>query len=198
MPSSPFATGPCDFFVTSKYMVTPQYLGASEKGPHIQFRRESQPFYVDLGGSVSFDEIYGGVDALVSIDLLRFDWSILAAIENVPVPAIGPNPWLDIPGDIGSMNMVEGNGITVWIRFNHASKPPFAAASMPVGLRFPVCKVMNESWEDLAPPNAVKIPLVIHAQRLFDPTYVSATGLGYGRWILADNDLSAIAGRPIT
>jgi hypothetical protein len=189
--ASPFATGPCDLFVAWAGLAAPVYLGASQRGPRFQVRRRFEPFYVDLGGSVSFDEIYGGTDALVSLDLVRFNWNVLTGIESAASPG-GAFPFIDFAGEIGAMIGTENLGIGLWMRFNYATKPVFAANGMPRGLRFPLVKLLSEDWQDLAPPNPVKIPVVFHAQRLFDPSYISPLGYGSGKFGLCDNDLSLL------
>lgn len=144
-----YCTGPAHVFIaTSIYSQGgPQstgilYLGTCEDAPDIQLGPEYEPVRNDISGKKKpFDMQYQGEDALISLDLNRYNEAVYAIIANRPLRAGGRG--VDTGIDIGALIATEGGQINVYVQFpfNPAKAAMMNAANgpMPPGYRFPFC-----------------------------------------------------------
>lgn len=62
------------------------FVGTAEIRPHILFRRQYMPVFNDIGGLIPLDWQYMGQDALLQIDLNRFDPDQIDAMRALATP----------------------------------------------------------------------------------------------------------------
>lgn len=135
----PWVTGPVDIFVGLGSGGGPLFLGHDERMLAPMIRPYYSPHYSSLGGEhIPMDMTYDGQDAMVSVNLTRFNEAVyLALASRAPGSRASPvvAPGVDLPGDLGSLVILEGVAFQLWLRFPYSAKP--AMAGMPAGYRFP-------------------------------------------------------------
>jgi hypothetical protein len=192
----PFVTGPCGAFV--RLSSTPVFLGHCERSPSVQIRPYYSPVFSDFAGQrVPLDEIYDGEDAVISLDLTRYNEAVYTAMAARPsgMSPLGPNAprGANAPGDIGSLMLLEGYTFDLWLTFPYAAKAVFSSGAtggpMPAGYHMPACYL--EGPDDLGPlgTTARRLRLNFHALR----TFASGSAGTVFSWY--DHDMSAVAGR---
>lgn len=171
---------------------TPVFLGHSEKTPNISVRPQVSDAWSDIGGQrVAFDKFYDSQDALVSVDLTRFNYPVYQAIAD-RAAAGGPrlatfSPGVNLPGEIGSLMMTEGLTVTLWLRWPYSAKPAYAA--MPGGLRFPATFLQGP--DDITSGTVPhKIRCVWYCMRQFN--IGSANSYGAGSFTLYDYNMNGL------
>ncbi len=181
---------------------TAGFVGTCETKPQIDIDFLFKPVMNDLGGDVSMDEMFVGMQGMVTIDLNKFNYFVAEALATLPNTAGALNGTAGVvsgrndPGDIGSLMFTEGLGFVLFILFPYAIKAaygggngPPTGAGMVRGYRFPACKVNKQSIASGTTPHNKRF--IIDCKRSFDPTVVNTYGAG--RFILYD---SAVAGLP--
>lgn len=146
----------------------PVLLGTGQRGPRIKIRRAFSRVYNDITGSeIQFDLIAAGSEALIFVDLTRWNetiYQILAGQPNLGGPAGAV-----AAGGIGTLMMTEGKSFPVALRFpNSDFHPVFRANGMPAGYRFLSCVLDGD--DDYETGSAANIRhLSIHATQVYDP-----------------------------
>lgn len=191
--ASPYVTGPVDAW--ANIGGTPRFIGHCERSPSVQLRPYYDPVFNDLAGQrVPLDVVYQSCDAMISLDLTRYNESTYLLLASRPGNVIrGTN----IPGDIGTLMLGEGKAFTLWLRFPYAAKPPMQQAvsnvsggPMPAGYRFAAAYL--EGPDDLGPlgTTARRLRLNFHALPLLIAGGNSP--LGAATFFLYDHDVSAL------
>jgi hypothetical protein len=168
-----YTTGPVDLWVAPQGQ-GPFFLGHSEKGPSFQVRPQFSDVFVDLGGqNVPFDVVYQGEDALVTVDLARWNQNVLALIQDIATLGAGGNaPGNDPSGAIGTLMLTEQKAYPLYLRFPYASKAAFStgpSGAEPPGYRFLFAMLQEDGFPDLG-TKARKQHLVWHCLRAFNPS----------------------------
>ena len=120
------------------------YLGTCEEAPVIEVTPEYRPVRNDIGGETPFDLSFQGESAVTQGDFNRLNRSAYNGLAARPRSLqAGSTPGLNAPGDVGSLVLTEGDGISLFLLFafgaNGASpKPAYIANGLPPGYRFPV------------------------------------------------------------
>lgn len=134
-----YCTGPAHVFVGFSNQTgvgTPLYLGTAEDAPEIELGPEFEPVMNDISGKKKpLDMQYQGEDALISVDLNRYNeatYALLAQRINSGAPRGTDNAL-----DIGSLAATEGLQLCCAILFPFAAKPAMGAGGMPPGYYFP-------------------------------------------------------------
>lgn len=195
--AQPYVTGPASIWVAPG-LSAPLFLGHAERSPSIQVRPSHSPIFSDLSGQrVPLDYIYDGEEALISMDLTRFNEAVYRLIANRGTPGLGTRG-LDIPGDIGTLLGTEGRAYPLWIRFPYSAKTAFSNATngaMPGGYRFPLAFLEGPDGLDGLGTTNRRLRLNFHAIRYLD---VSVTNtFGAGSLLLYDHNMGAVSSLPI-
>jgi hypothetical protein len=167
-----YTTGPAHIF-----SVIPRggtfYLGTCEEKPRIVIRRRGRPVRNDIAGEVPMDLSYMGQEAIIGLDLTRFNEPIVALIDSYPITAAGVGGGgprgTDLIGDIGTLMVTEGANIGIIIQFPYSAFAPFGGVNaMPPGYFFPFCMPIPE--EPLEVGTQARIThLMFHAIRGYTP-----------------------------
>jgi hypothetical protein len=185
-----YCTGPVDLWIGFNFE-SPDFLGHSERGPSFQVRPQYSPVFVDLGGqNVPFDTVYDGEDAMVTVDLTRWNNGLLEIIQD---KAGLTGPGSDAPGNIGTLMVTEGSAYQLYLHFPYAAKAAFSNqtnGALPAGYRFRAAFLETDDSPDLG-TKAKKQHLVFHCLRTFDPSVVNA--FGYGELQLFDFEMSGVS-----
>ncbi len=188
-----YVTGPCAIFTGSSANNSPVFLGHAERGVAINIRPQWRPAYSDLGGSVPFDMLYEGEDALVNADVSRYNESEYRRLADRATTFAGGTSERGIndPGEIGSLMLTESIAYSLWIRFPYATKAVMQAQQMPAGYRFKAAYLQGpDALQGLGTQGPRKVNMVFHCLRDFD---VSVTNtFGQGQFILYDHDMTGV------
>lgn len=181
-----YAVGPCGIYVRLSSGIL--FLGHSERGPRVMVRPQYSPIYCDLfGPSVPADIAFAGEDAIISVDLTRWNESVYLRlsdkVNHFGVPGIGRND----PGEIGTMMVSEGAAYPVFVHFPHSAKPAYA--DQPAGLRFAACVLETDNYGALG-TGGRKMNLVFHAYRTLDLSVANIAGRG--RLLLYDHNMAGL------
>jgi hypothetical protein len=161
-----FTSGACHCFLRFGGS-NAEYLGTSERGARVRWRRSYTDVWNDIGGQgVPFDKLYEGGDALVFFDLNRWNQVTLAKLEIVPNSQTGVFG-LTADGDIGTLMGLEGKMFELSLQFPYSTLKP-AMSTQPRGLRFPNGILQDESWDPLG-TNARRVPITFYCFRSYDP-----------------------------
>lgn len=194
--AQPYVTGPAGIWV-GLYGGVPTFLGHCERSPSIQVRPYYSPVFCDLAGQrVPLDMIYDGEEAMVSVDLTRYNESTYAALASRPIPGrAATTRGTNLPGDIGSLLLLEGFTHELWVTFPYSAKAamggPVSATSggpMPAGYHFHAAYL--EGPDDLGPlgTTARRLRLNFHCIRTFTTDSAGAS------FFLYDHVMSGVAG----
>lgn len=182
MGSQLYCTGPAHVWLQISPGGAPSYLGTCEESPDIEIRPEFEPVRNDIGGvKVPFDMSYQGEDALIVLDLNRWDEDVLRACQALPGTSAGGNTrGQSGPLDVGTLMLTESKTIPVYIVFPFNSKP--AMARMPQGYRFFAAYNLGPHRNRPLGTRPRKVLTAFHAIRSFDPAH--------GTFLLYDEDVS--------
>lgn len=117
------------------------HLGTCEGYPKHERRVEYEQLMNDIGGRRKpIDMAFQGMDATITLDFTVWDEGALQCIENVPrfdlMPSgVPPGSWATT--DLGALMGFEGFSIQVWLMYNFANKPAYAA--LPRGYHYLNC-----------------------------------------------------------
>lgn len=175
-----WCTGPAHAFVNmaaysqgGPYPLGTFYLGTCENAPEIQLGPEYEPVRNDLSGKKKpFDMQYQGEDALISLDLNRYNENVYQLIANRPFRGV---PGADGPFDIGTLIGTEGAAIALWLTFPYALKPAMAnSANGPLvpGYRFPYTAPISPERLTVG-TQAKKVHLLMYAWQAWIPAVQS-------------------------
>lgn len=189
--AQPYVTGPAGIWVN--VAGAPAFLGHCERSPSIQIRPYYTPVFSDFAGQrVPLDMIYDGEEAMVSLDLTRYNESVYTVLSSRPGAAIrGTN----IPGDIGTLMLLEGRTFDMWVTFPYAAKAVMSSGvgltsggAMPAGYHFYAAYL--EGPDDLGPlgTTARRLRLNFHCIRNFAADATGAT------FFLYDHNMTSVAG----
>lgn len=170
-------TGPC-----GAYVITPDFsfalLGTAQVRPRIQWRREWEPVFNDLGGKVPFDMQYMGSDALVSFDLTRHDPDVLESLRALPTmekSKLGTEEF----GAIGSLMIQEELAAGLALAFPYST---ITNTGLKNGVHFPNAWLLGPDDEENGTQHQIQ-RIVFYCLRSFDETT--------GTFTLYDTDVSA-------
>lgn len=198
--ASLYCTGPVAIYV--ELGGQPVFLGHSERAPNISIRAPFSDVYCDLSGpNVPFDKQYQGQDALVSLDLIRFNYGIFLAIAARAAQlanAASNGPGYDPAGNQGALMNQEGLSYFLWLRFSYSAKPAMGGTGigqgMPAGYRFFAAYLQGpEDYTVGTVP--LKIRVTWYCSRLFVASL--RTPYGYGGFSLYDGNMGAVINLPI-
>lgn len=192
--AQPYCTGPVDLWVGIGGGVgvdggqgSPVFLGHGERGPRISLKHAWEPVFNDLSGSqIPFDYMYEGTEALIFVDLTRWNEEVFQEItnifNNVNRSTPGTETGFDLAGSRGTLVNTEGYGVKLWLHFPYSVKP--AMDTLVSGYRF--ASTILEGPDDRDPlgtsPN--KIRCAWHAISLFDAQS--------GAFLLYDYDMTSL------
>lgn len=134
-----YCTGPAHIYAAPPGALGAlSYLGTCEDAPVIRINAEFEPVRNDIGGKRKpFDMQYQGEDALISIDLNRYNESVYSLLAARPA---GASPrGSDVLTDIGTLVMTEGAQSAIVVQFPFVAKASMVAGGMPPGYYFPTC-----------------------------------------------------------
>lgn len=109
------------------------YLGTGEIAPDIIKQVKFDPVFNDLGGSLPWDYLFQGEEAVVPINLTVFNWAILNDLNA----AITNTPGFNAASEIGTLMVTEGYSFHLFLQFPYYSyKAIFSTANMVAGYHF--------------------------------------------------------------
>lgn len=156
-------------------------LGYGREAPRIQRKEGWVPFFTDLGGPViSFDELFAGEEALVSITLNYYRSDTLRFVEDVTrtgSPMV--MPW----GSIGAFAVQEGLAYPIAMVFPFAAKAAYKEVGLPPGVRFYAAKVESFAYSQGTLP--VEINIIWKCKAVFNKAN--------GAFALGDNNVAGLA-----
>ena len=139
----------------------PVFLGTAEVSPQAEIRRQMQPAYNDLSGAVPFDLNFLGEDAVIAVDLTRWDEVVYRSLATTPggfnqTTAMGsPRGSYGALTAMGSLQATDGFTNTVYMVFPYG----FPAAApvnnsgrgngMPVGYRWHGATLINDKFHQM-------------------------------------------------
>lgn len=145
------------------------YLGTGREAPKIRTARGWVPFFNDIGGpKISFDEVFAGEEAMISVVLNRFNGAVLSAITSVPNFLLGAHPGIKPFGSTGTMMLQEGLAYPLVMTFPYFSKPAFKALGMPPGVRY-YASFLEGPEEYLQGTVPREINLIWKCKAVYDP-----------------------------
>lgn len=192
-----YVTGPCSVWVGigdgSTGSATPTFLGHAEKSPSIQIRPQFSPVFNDLAGQrVPIDYLYDGEEAMVSVDLTRYNEATYRSIASRPT--MTATRGTNIPGDIGTLMALEGKTFPLWLNFPYAAKTVMSAGAMPAGYHFYAAFLEGPDGLDSLSTSNRRLRLNFHCIRKMT---LESTELGTGAFYLYDHDVTAVDRLPI-
>lgn len=129
------------------------FLGHNQnRGPRISVRRAWEPVFTDISGTrIPFDLLYEGIEAYVTVEFSRYNFSVLRQLQTTPTalsgadPLGGIKPFLDTGFDRGTLMLTEGVNVALYLQFPFSAAGPFTHPAMnnaangpiPSGLLFP-------------------------------------------------------------
>lgn len=115
-----YVTGPADISVGTGTDGALEHLGWSTRGFPIQLRPYFEDIQTDLTGpSVPGDVMYAGMDAIIRIELARFNWGVLEKLQGF---LRGATSGEIATATIGTLLRCEGAAVRLLIRAPFASK----------------------------------------------------------------------------
>lgn len=167
---------------------SPVFLGTGETAPDIEIRTQWEPLMNDLGGSkVPFDYLCEGEEAIVSVELTRWNEKVLKAIQARPHASGGPRGTQNYL-DIGSLMLTENLAYTMWLYFPFSQKAAFqnaANGAMPEGYRFPATFLEGPDVRRVG-TKANKVRCIFHCIRYF--TFTN----GVSKFVLFDENMASV------
>ncbi len=171
-----WSTGPVSLYIgpINALPIQAVVVGTGREAPHLDVRPAFDPVMNDLGGSrISFDTMYEGADATISIDLNRYNYDRVEQLlqhAQTSTALLGNLITLgnDPPGAVGALMLTEQLAHTLFVLFPFAVKPAFSggpSGAMRIGYRFPACTLETSTWDQLG-TRAQQIRLVWHAHRV--------------------------------
>ncbi len=181
--AQPYSTGPAHIFIGVGPGGAPIYLGTCEGAPRIEHRAALEPVMNDISGPrVPFDKMWVGEEAMVSVDMTRW---------NEPVRALALSRWQRggvIPRGTentfarGTLLITEGMAFGLWVLFPNSIFNP-AMATLPNGYRYPAAWV--ETPESLEPGvRPYKTRMVFSALGVYTPAV--------GGFLLYDGNMAGL------
>ncbi len=195
-----YSSGPCGVWVGCGTAGAPVFLGHAERTPTISIRPQFTDVFSDLGGqSVPFDKLYSGADAMVSMDLTRFNWGVYQTIAaRSTAPGAGfVFPGSNFPGEIGTLMVTEGVATGLWLKFPYSAKPSMGGTAsvlptsnaLPAGYHFFSAFLMGpDEITSGTVPN--KIRCNWYCARSFSAT--AGNAYGQGAFILYDFNVNGL------
>lgn len=111
------------------------YIGTGEMAPDIIKQTKFDPVFNDLGGSLPWDYLFQGEEAVVPVNFTVFNWSVLSKLNAMPIPSGTPGTFGT--GGVGTLMLTEGYAYHLWLHFPYYSyKTIFSTASMVNGYHF--------------------------------------------------------------
>lgn len=186
-----YVSGPVPIWISDQSGL-PQFFGHCERMPNIKWRPNYSEVFVDIGGvKVPFDTVKQGSDAMVSLDMIRFNYPVY---NNLSLMTCNEGT---VPGDLGTLMVYEQDtsqvaSIELWLPFPYVAKP--AMGTMSPGYHFLAAMCINDDLDQMGTV-PLKKRIIFHCLRQFDPFFTN--DFGAGSFDLFDDDMSAIAGLPI-
>ena len=164
--------------------VAPVFLGTAEVSPQGELRRQYQPAYNDMSGAVPFDLNFLGEDAVLAIDLTRWNENVYARLSDAPrqltsptgisrgsYPVVGPGVGM------GALMAHDGLTTTVYMVFPYGfttavQNAPGRSYGMPVGYRFHGGSLINDKLHQMGSKYRK-----LHLTFQFAPVYNNVTTL---------------------
>ena len=177
--SQPWTTGPALLYCGVGSSFAPLFLGTCERPPRITLRPEYEAYFNDLAGQrIPMDQVFQGEDGIVSIDLNRWDESVLTAIQARPRhSASGSIRGTLQAGDIGTMMKTEGFDYPLWMKFPYFSKAAYAAG-VP-GYKFYQAHLLGPDDMDQLGTMPRRNRLVFYCSQLWTLSSGNLTGILY-------------------
>lgn len=171
----PWCTGPVHIYTFGLY------LGTAERAPRRRLVQHYSPVMNDIGGTqVPFDVCYEGRESFVQCRLSRWNYAVLNQLFTI---SDSTKEGKDLPGDIGTLMLLEGKAFTLQLVYPYATSKPVAMAGMPTGFRYPA--TVLETEDDDPGTEAEYIDLSFHCYRSYDATT--------GTFLLYDNNVTGLA-----
>lgn len=144
------------------------FLGTSQRGPRIKVRRAYSRVFNDItGAEIAFDKIWAGAEALVFMDLTRWDETIYRFLGSRP--RAGATEGAEPPGTRGTLMMTEGACLPIYLRFPAFDfHPVFRAQGGLAGYRLLAGSLEgDDDYETGTGANMRHV--AIHCQEIYDP-----------------------------
>lgn len=151
-----FVPGPAQFFVGTGSAGALEFLGTSQNGASITYRRGQEPFIADVGGpTIPFDIQNMGVEAFIRCELALFNFDIYTkTIPNLLATTFGAVG----SGEIGSPILQSSSYHRLLVYWPYVGTP---YPNMVAARNFPYAFIMDHT-EPVSTRGQV-IPLVWHA-----------------------------------
>ena len=124
-------------------------LGTCEQHPINQGEALWEDVPNDLGGTmIGLDKQFQGSTEIIILDLNRFDYSVMAILENIPTVGRAPS---DAPGFTdglarGSYKQQNGFSFEMWLYYTFfGTRVAAAYPLMPPGIYYPCCSLMQDN-----------------------------------------------------
>ena len=138
----------------------PLFLGTAEVSPQAEVRRQFQPAYNDLSGAVPFDLNFLGEDAILAVDLTRWNEFTYARCAtapgqlSTPLASRGGYGTVGPTKGMGSLQAHDGSCLTVYLVFPYGSSAssaniPGRTFGMPPGYRFHGGSLINDKLHQM-------------------------------------------------
>jgi len=125
---------------TTVWARLPYYLGTARLSAVIEIERGWHPWHDDeLGLSFAEDSLEEGEEAVVVVDINRWNEPVYLVLSKITAQAGGAGRGAWLAGDTGTSVMFEGFTYPLWLQFPYAAKPAMAAGRggpMPAGYHF--------------------------------------------------------------
>lgn len=207
--ASPYVPGPCPIWVNlDDGGALTAFLGMSERGVSIDLNPEYSPYVVDGAGSVPVDAAYQGQAATVTCSLSRWNESTYRAIGTYAGrPRDGTaftgakSRGTDFPGDVGTLVANELSAFHLYVPFPYSNKFAYGPGGLginaqPFGYHFYRAYLDRDSLPERTAKGAI-LNLTFHCVRRLFVDGNNALGLNNYRWVLYDNDVSAVQFLPL-
>ena len=152
----------------ARLATSPVYLGTGQRGPRVKIRRAYSRVFNDLTGpELAFDKIWAGEEALIFVDLTRWNETAydLAAGRPFSGGVFGAEP----PGSRGTLMMTEGAAFPLILRFPSFDFHPAIRNNLGfAGYRFLAASL--EGDDDFETGSGANIRhIAFHCQEIYDP-----------------------------
>lgn len=175
-----FETGPVHVYVgasASGLLTLPTlaetfYAGSGEIAPDIIKQVKYDPVFNDIAGSLPYDYLFQGEEAIVPITFTIWNWPRLSELNSA---VNNSNPGFEYAYNVGTLMVTEGKAFQMWLQFPYYSyKAIFSGAGMPAGYHF--YGVFVDSYVTMPGTKANKIRVNFRCVRVYQP---ASTGNGF-------------------
>lgn len=128
------------------------FLGHCTEAPEPTFVPQYVPVFSSLGGTmVPDDEIFMGGTYELTMELSRFDFTMVRRLSAFPMYGRGQNQGYESALDRGRLVQAQGDSFEVWLVNSFYNSPnSLAYPNMPIGFYFPSCRTKQVSPQKMS------------------------------------------------